>query len=92
MTKASYTHTATLLPDGTVLIAGGLDLDGPAPCCVGIQTAEPYGPITGTFGSVISMIAARGYHTATLLNDGRVLLAGGFYFDSRAQRPGRQSS
>jgi hypothetical protein len=87
MTKARHTHTATLLPDGTVLIAGGgLDLDGPAPCCVTIQTAESYDPITGTFGSVTSMIAARGYQTATLLNDGRVLLAGGLYFDSRSQR------
>ena len=89
MTKARDTHTATLLPDGTVLIAGGgLDLDGPAPCCVTIQTAESYDPITGTFGSVTSMTAGRSYHTATLLNDGRVLLAGGIYFDSRSQRPG----
>jgi len=89
MTKARDNHTATLLPDGTVLIAGGgLDVYGPPPCCVSDQTAAFYDPTTGTFGSVTSMTAGRGYHTATLLNDGRVLLAGGFYFDSRAQRPG----
>ncbi len=89
MTKARDNHTATLLPDGTVLIAGGgLDVYGPPPCCVSDQTAESYDPITGTFGSVTSMTAGRGYHTATLLNDGRVLLAGGVYFDSRTQRIG----
>jgi hypothetical protein len=87
MTKARSSHTATLLPDGTILIAGGgLDLDGPAPCCVTIQTAESYDPASGTFGSVTRMVAPRGYHTATLLNDGRVLLAGGLYLDSRSQR------
>ena len=88
MTKARYTHTATLLPDGTALIAGGgLDLDAPvSPCCVGIRTAESYDPIAETFGSVTSMIAARSNHTATLLKDGRVLLAGGVYLDSRSQR------
>jgi hypothetical protein len=90
MTKARESHTATLLPDGTVLITGGgLDFSVPvSPCCVGIQTADSYDPITGAFGSVTSMIAARTYHTATLLNDGRVLLAGGAYFDSRTQRVG----
>jgi hypothetical protein len=88
MTNARESHTATLLPDGTVLITGGgLDFSVPvSPCCVGIQTAESYDPVTGAFGSVTSMIAARNYHTATLLNDGRVLLAGGIFPDSR--RPG----
>ncbi len=87
MSKARDLHTASLLPDGTVLIAGGrLDIYGPSPCCVSHQTAESYDPDAGAFGSASSMAVGRGDHTATLLLDGRVLLAGGITFDSRSQR------
>ena len=53
-------HTATLLPDGRVLVAGGDFID----------TAELWDPETGTFYAAGSMTDARSGHTATLLPDG----------------------
>jgi hypothetical protein len=62
-----------LLVDGDVLIAGGADRDTPA----GVATAEVFHAATQRFESVGSMHFGRISHTATLLNDGRVLIAGG---------------
>ena len=65
-------HTATLLMNGEVLIAGGFA------SALGIQqSAELYNPATGTFRPTGSMTMPRFGHTATLLKDGRVLIAGG---------------
>ena len=65
-----YNHTATLLPDGKVLVAGGSSRDETA-------STELYDPATGTWSAAAPMSAARDSHTATLLPDGRVLVVGG---------------
>jgi hypothetical protein len=65
MSEARSGHTATLLADGTVLVAGP---DG---------TAEQYSPGAGTFSVVGQMLAPGFASTATLRNDSTVLVAGG---------------
>jgi hypothetical protein len=68
-------HTATLLSNGQVLIVGGSDTtDGSSV----LASAETYDPVAGTFAAVGSMATVRIFHTATLLQDGRVLIAGGY--------------
>jgi hypothetical protein len=71
-----YGHTATALPSGEVLIAGGerIDEDG---FDIALSSAEIYNPSTGRFHPTGSMRVARKHHTATLLRNGQVLLAGG---------------
>ena len=69
---ARANHTATLLRDGRVLVAGGLNSFGP-----GLASAEIYSPATNRWASAGRMRDARFHHTATLLPDGRVLIAGG---------------
>jgi uncharacterized protein YjdB len=66
-------HTATLLPDGTVLIVGGIDGNTGQPT----TSAEIYNPQTDQFTGASSLSAARYGHTATLLNNGTVLITGG---------------
>ena len=73
MNYARTAHTATVLPDGTVLIAGGRGIGETA-----LSSEEVYDPGTGHFSTVAAnMIAARSNHTATLMIGGSVLLAGG---------------
>ena len=68
MIEARQEFTATLLPDGWVLVAGG---DG------GFTAAELYDPVTGRWTATGSMADGRIGHTATLLSDGMVLVTGG---------------
>jgi hypothetical protein len=73
-------HTATLLSDGTVLVAGGVqgvpDLlaDGSVPA---LASAEIYDPVTNSFSPVGDMSVPRIAHTATSLPDGTALIVGG---------------
>jgi hypothetical protein len=80
-------HTATLLNDGRVLVTGG---DTGIPSSVNptylpavssqsniVATAEIFDPVTTTWALVGSLATARTQHSATRLNDGRVLVAGG---------------
>jgi uncharacterized protein YjdB len=68
MSSARYEHTATLLGDGRVLVAGGSLL----------ASADLFDPSTRMFSSTSSMVTPRSNHTATLLPNGQVLIAGGF--------------
>jgi N-acetylneuraminic acid mutarotase len=79
-------HTATLLNDGRVLFAGGdagVPEFGALVPAVGSQsnvigTAELFDPVTMTYALVGSLLTPRSGHAATLLNDGRVLVTGGW--------------
>jgi hypothetical protein len=78
LNAARGAHTATLLSDGTVLVAGGFNC--PPPICSNdvLGTAEVYNPATSTFTNTGSLMNFRWQDAATILNDGTVLLAGGF--------------
>src|SRR5437764_4780820 len=75
LADARLAHTATLLPDGRVFVAGG----GQGPDLIDgwwvVPGAEIFDPATGTFSS--AGVSARDIHTATLLQSGKVLLVGG---------------
>jgi MBG domain/MBG domain (YGX type)/Abnormal spindle-like microcephaly-assoc'd, ASPM-SPD-2-Hydin/Bacterial Ig-like domain (group 2)/Galactose oxidase, central domain len=77
MNTARYRHTATVLSNGMVLIAGGEDANG-AP----LASAELYDPASQTFTPIStpggSLSVARYAHTATMLNTGKILFAGGY--------------
>jgi hypothetical protein len=67
MTAIRAGHSATVLTDGRVLVAGGS----------ATPSAEIFDPATGAWRATPLMQDVRGGHTATLLADGRVLVAGG---------------
>ena len=72
MHSARAKHTATLLSDGRVLIAGGGDVGGKS-----LATAEIYDPKSGRFSVVASMTTSRQMATASRLHNGQVLITGG---------------
>ncbi|WP_437927614.1 kelch repeat-containing protein [Sorangium sp. So ce291] len=78
LSTVRYAHSATLLPDGKVLVAGGRrDVD-----FVLLYSAELYDPVTDTWTPAESMNFARAGHVATLLPGGKVLVAGGAPYEA----------
>jgi hypothetical protein len=75
MSAPHYLATATILDNGDVLVVGGWTIRGPL--VVGMRDAEVYQPETNRFVHVGQTNVARLTNTATLLNDGEVLIAGG---------------
>ena len=73
MVESRATHTATKLPNGLVLIVGGMHRDGDYS-----TSAELYDSRTRLFAATGSMPTPRGGHTATLLRNGKVLITGGY--------------
>jgi hypothetical protein len=69
-TQFRRAHTATLLLDGKVLVAGGLPF-------LPAATSEIYDPIAGNWTNSGALTTGREFHTATLLQDGRVVVTGG---------------
>jgi hypothetical protein len=73
MATARDSHTATLFPNGLVLVTGGYSGSGAI-----TATAELYDPVANAWSSTASMSTEREGHSATLLPNGTVLAAGGF--------------
>ena len=71
-------HSATLLPDGKVLVAGGAIYTTSCSHSI-LSTAELYDPATGIWTATGSLASARSSHKALLLPTGQVLVAGGAY-------------
>ena len=72
MTVGRSEHAATLLPNGKVLVAGGLGQYGAM-----LSSAELFNPASNTWSATGTLSAMRYNHTAVLLSTGKVLVAGG---------------
>jgi Galactose oxidase, central domain len=71
MALARFSHTATLLPNGKVLVAGGDGNNGP------LASTETYDPATEKWDAAGSLGTSHWWHTATMLSSGKVLVVGG---------------
>ena len=72
LATACQFHTATLLPNGEVLVAGGADSSYNS-----LASATVYNPLTGLWAITGPLTVARYQYTATLLPNGKVLVVGG---------------
>jgi N-acetylneuraminic acid mutarotase len=78
LNEARYAHTATLLPSGQVLVAGGATGNPP------LASAELYDPQSDTWTETDVMSTPRYLHAAILLGTDQVLVAGGVDENQRA--------
>ncbi|CAF4844563.1 unnamed protein product, partial [Rotaria sp. Silwood2] len=74
MSNARYWHTASVLPNGKVLITGGYDGN------FYLSSAELYDPSTGLWTTTGTMNSAGSVHTTSVLTNGDVLATGGFIY------------
>jgi hypothetical protein len=81
MNTARMHHPAILLPDGKVLVAGGMGNASPYM----LSSTELFDPATGIWTTNAPLNTARAYSTATLLTNGQVLVAGGMGIGSATQ-------
>lgn len=72
MAHSRITHTSTLLPNGKVLLVGGVDEND-----VGVAAAEIYDPSTDSFTTTGNLHSLRSFSAATMLPSGKVLISGG---------------
>ena len=77
MSSPRASHTATVLPDGRVLVLGGFVENGSS------RGAEAYDPGNRRFAPLPPMVTTRHSHTATLLEGGKVLIVGGYAEEGR---------
>jgi RHS repeat-associated protein len=75
-------QTSTSLPDGGLLITGGMDQVGPT------HSVKVFNPRTGKSKSLPDMALARAFHSATILPDGRVFVFGGVGKNQRVLNTG----
>lgn len=86
MASPRFSHTATRLSDGTVLVAGGCSEAGdPTRCATATGRTEIYDPTSGSWRPAGRLIDARAGHTATPTGDGRILMIGGAGFLATAE-------
>lgn len=76
-------HTSTLLPNGTVLVAGGIQGNGTDTFTI-LSSAEIFDPVSGTFSNATAMSTPRQMHQAVALQDGSILLLGGVTYSGTA--------
>lgn len=69
-------HTATLLGNGKVLVVGGME-NNDSNLSGLLDSAELYDPVSGTWTATSSLSSPCAFHTATVLRNGQVLVAGG---------------
>ncbi|CAF4321225.1 unnamed protein product, partial [Rotaria sordida] len=82
MSAARVYHTASVLTNGKVLVAGGSKGGG-----VYANNPELYDPSTGMWTNTSSMSTARDQHTASVLTNGKVLVTGGYDSSGYANSP-----
>jgi YD repeat-containing protein len=77
MTSPRGRHAASILNNGKIFLTGGIFINSSPPSSSEVPLAELYDPVTQTFTATGAMIVARDSETATLLQNGTVLVAGG---------------